>query len=239
MIGLEIENLTIGYGGPPVIDGLSVSVAPGTLVGLLGSNGAGKSTFLMAASGQFRPDGGAVRFEGRDVYRDNLWFKQHLGFVHEAPFLYPLLTAEEFLRFVAGVKGVSDPGPAVEALLERTRLVEDRHRMTADLSLGMRKRLAVAAALVGEPRILFLDEALSGIDVVNAFHVKELIREIPARGGTVILATHGIEAAEKLCDRFLVLDRGRLVADIARSDVRELEARLVELMGGEGGSAVS
>ncbi|MFQ5752797.1 MAG: ABC transporter ATP-binding protein [bacterium] len=208
-------------------------------MGLVGPNGAGKSTMLLAVSGQFRPDSGLIYYAGKDIYQENLWFKKRIGYVHEVPFLYPDLTVEDFIRFVAGVKKIPTEKleSEISVLFDRLLLAEERNKLTSDLSLGMRKKVAIAAALLGSPVILFLDEALNGVDFESTFHIKTLLREFVAQGGIVVLSTHVLEVVEKFCDRNLILKDGRLIADLSGDELANLkrseaglEGHLVELL---------
>ena len=238
---LTIDDIAVSYGGDPVISGLSTTFERGTLVGLIGPNGAGKTTLMLSAAGQFRPVRGHVYFEGRDVYEHNRDFKRRIGYVHEDPFFYPYLTAEDFLRFVAGVKSVpeDDMESQIHTLLELVDLSGEKDKVTSALSMGMRKKLAIAAAMVGKPRILFLDEALNGIDIESTYRIKSSLREFVTGGGAIILSTHTLEVVEKVCDRYLLLKEGRVIADLkadeaaGQRDVEEaggLEQYVIQLL---------
>jgi len=223
--GLFIDDVTLSYDGRPVIEGLTLTVGPGTFLGLIGPNGAGKTSLLLGASGQFKPSSGTVRFRGLDAYDANREFKQTIGFVHEEPFLYPYLTTEDFMRFVAGVKRVpaADVGREVASLLDMVGLMGERTKVTSNLSMGMRKKLAIAAAMLGRPRLLFLDEALNGVDFESTYRIKQALRDFVEGGGTVILSTHTLEVIEKLCDRYVLLRNGQVIADLTAAEVAHAE----------------
>ncbi|HNW59731.1 MAG TPA: ABC transporter ATP-binding protein [bacterium] len=213
---LEARAIAAGYDSSPVLTELSLTLPAGALTGLIGPNGAGKTTLMLALSGQFRPARGSIRFGGRDIYQENLAYKYRIGYVHEQPFFYPWLTAGEFLAFVAHVKKV-DPGRIADEsarLLQRVGLEGEQDKRTSDLSLGMKKKLAIAAAFMGEPAVLFLDEALNGVDIESAYGIKQMLREYVQGGGLVILSTHVLEVIEKICDRYVVLQSGRILADV-------------------------
>lgn len=224
---LIVKDIVVGYGGAPIIKGLSVTLSPGTFIGLLGPNGAGKSTMLLAISGQFRPESGSIYYAGKNIYQENLWFKSRIGFVHETPFLYPDLTVEDFIRFVAGIKKVpiENLDSETSVLLEKLLLTEERYKLTSNISLGMRKKLALASALLGPPEILFLDEALNGVDFESAFRIKALLKEFVAQGGIVILSSHVLEIVEKLCERNLIFKDGSLIADLSAEELEKLKAK--------------
>jgi ABC-2 type transport system ATP-binding protein len=155
---LEIAAIELGYSQEPVIENLSLLLHPGSLTGLIGPNGAGKTTLLLAASGQFRPARGTISYRGRDIYRENLAYKYHIGYVHEDPFAWPWLTVAEFLAFTGRVKKVAAAQipEQIDQLLQAVLLEEERHKLTGDLSQGMRKKLAIAAAFMGQPPLVFL-----------------------------------------------------------------------------------
>jgi ABC-2 type transport system ATP-binding protein len=218
---IRIENAVISYGNDPIISGLSTTIESGTFVGLIGPNGAGKTTLLMSMSGQLRPLGGHIYLNDEDVYESNLKCKRNVGYVHDNPFFYPYLTAEDSLRFVASVRNVheQDAKQQIRTLLTVTDMWDERDKLTSALSLGMRKKLAIAASMIGEPRVLFLDEALSGIEPASAFRIKRTLREFVSAGGIVVLSTHVMEAVETMCDRYLVLAKGKVVADLRAEDI--------------------
>ncbi|RMF63991.1 MAG: ABC transporter ATP-binding protein [Calditrichaeota bacterium] len=243
---LQIERLVVSYGGDPVINDFSLQVPEGSFVGLVGPNGAGKTTLMLAASGQLQPASGQVHFGGEDVYAHNLRFKRRMGFVHEEPFFYPQLTVAEFMRFVAEVKRIpaGKQEDEVAARLETVMWREPRSKRVADLSMGMRKKLAIAAAMLAHPRILFLDEALNGIDIESAFQIKSHLKTYAREGGIVILSTHVLDVVEKLCTRYLILQNGRVLSDLDAAefaDLREngrapdLESYIMELLHGASG----
>jgi ABC-2 type transport system ATP-binding protein len=221
---LSADKIFMSYGGQSVITDLSLDLHPGTFLGLIGPNGAGKSTLLLALSGQFKPDGGAIHFAGRDIYPDNIWYKNNTGYVHESPFLYSGLSIEDYLRFVAGVKGIPEAQIAAEISkrIEETCLASERLKLTSELSMGMRKKLAIAAAMLGSPKILFLDEALNGVDFESSFHIKKVLGDFVAAAGIVILSTHVLEVVAKLCNRYLIMSQGMLLADLDAHQMMQL-----------------
>lgn len=238
---LQIKNISVGYGGPQVIQNLTVTLSPGSFVGLLGPNGAGKTTLLLNISGQFKPDEGVVEYKQKDIYKNNLWFKRKIGYVHESPFFYPNLTVTEFMQFVAGIKKIprETSDTEITTLLENILLFDQRTKLTSQISMGMRKKLAIASAFLGSPEIVFLDEALNGVDFESAFHIKEILTQFVGQGGMVILSSHVLETVEKLCSRNLILNDGKLIADLSAGKLEEinkkgqsLEGHLVEMLSG-------
>jgi ABC-2 type transport system ATP-binding protein len=222
---LSIQETILAYDDVTVIDKLSLQIKPGSFIGLIGPNGAGKTTLMLALSGQFQPQNGQILFQDRDIYKHNYFYKQHTGYVHEMPFFYPHLTIEEFLWFVARVKHMpkKEIADKIDHMLQTVRLYDERQKLTSQLSQGMRKKLAIAGGMINSPQIVFLDEALNGVDVESAFHIKNYLAEYVQSGGTVILSTHALEVIEKLCNRYIILKRGKIIADLDEQSLEDLD----------------
>ncbi|TMQ68778.1 MAG: ABC transporter ATP-binding protein, partial [Candidatus Eisenbacteria bacterium] len=202
------------YGSLVAVDHLDLDVRPGEILGFLGPNGAGKTTTLRCASGLLRPHEGTICVAGFDLERDPLRAKAALGFVPDRPFLYPRLTAREFLDLVGALYDVPGERQRVrtDGLLERLDLGDERDDLIETYSLGMRQKVAVAAALVHDPPLLLLDEPLVGLDPQGARALKDLVRERAALGHGVLVSTHLLDVAERLCDRIAIVQHGRLRA---------------------------
>ncbi|MBT3219194.1 MAG: ABC transporter ATP-binding protein [Proteobacteria bacterium] len=216
------------FGRVVAVDEVDLQVGPGVFVGLIGHNGAGKSTCLRMLMGLLRPTEGVVTIDGLNVVDDAYAVRKRLGAVPEEPALYEYLTAREFLEFIAEVRGGGDVGAA----LELTDLGDDANRLIREYSQGMRRKTALAAAMLNEPKVLVLDEALNGLDPPSAARVKAALRQAVGRGQTVVLSTHMVETVQLVSDRVLMLAHGRVVADIEAKDVKpgELEALFLEKM---------
>lgn len=203
------------YGRVVAVDRIDFTIPAGSFVGLIGHNGAGKSTVLKMLMGLVHPTEGAVKVDGVDVIADPKAARMRIGAVPEEPSLYEWLTAREFLEFVAAVRG----GGNIESALEVADLGSDAMRPIHEYSQGMRRRTALAAALLGEPPVLVLDEALNGLDPPSAMRIKRLLRDRVDRGGTVLLSTHVIDTVEKVADRVILLSSGRVLADKRTEDL--------------------
>lgn len=179
-------------------------------VGLIGHNGAGKSTLLRMLTGLLQPTEGTVEVDGVDVHGDPQAARRRLGAVPERPALYEYLTAREWLEFVAEVRGGAD---AIDGLLQAMDLSGDADRLIREFSQGMRRKAALAAALLGDPAVVVLDESLNGLDPPSAARVKRLLRDRVDAGATVLLSTHVVDTVEKVADRVIMLAHGRVVAD--------------------------
>lgn len=212
---LVIEGLSRRFGAVVAVRELSLEVRTGEIVGFLGANGAGKTTTLRCASGLLAPDAGRILVAGADLERAPRVAKARLGLVPDRPFLYDRLSAREFLAFVAALYDLPADSAArrAEELLERMALVGEADRTIEGYSLGMRQKTAIAAALLHSPPLLLLDEPLNGLDPPAARLLKDLLREHAQAGGGVLVSTHLLDVAERLCDRVIILRAGRVVAE--------------------------
>jgi ABC-2 type transport system ATP-binding protein len=235
---LEVVGITHRYGALLAVDGLDFMVRPGEILGFLGPNGAGKTTTIRIAAGLLKPTAGEVRIAGASLTREPMAARARFGFVPDKPALYERLTALEFLEFVGALYRV----PAAEGearareILDRLELDTER-QLTADAySLGMRQKLSIAAALLHDPPLVMLDEPLVGLDPRGARALKDLLRERAARGFGVLVSTHLLDVAERLCDRVLILDHGRKRSEGTLAELRagrsaSLEDLFLELTG--------
>lgn len=220
---LRVEGLVRRFGTRTVLDGVSLEVPAGTIVGFLGANGAGKTTALRCITGLLGLHGGRVTVAGADLLREPTAARARYGFVPDRPFLYERLSAREFLDFVGALHGL-DPAAArtrADLLLARLGLAEHADRTLDGYSLGMRQKTAIAAALLHAPTLLLLDEPLNGLDPPSTRVLKELLREHAESGGGVLVSTHLLDVAEHLCDRVVLLRSGRVVADGTLAELRQ------------------
>ncbi len=204
-----VDHLSKRYGERAVVDDLSFTVAPGEVFGLLGPNGAGKTTTVEILEGFRRPDAGSVQVLGLDPWRDGRMLKPRVGVMLQDGGLYPGIKAHEVLRQYAGF--FAEP-ESPESLLELMGLTDVAASSVRRLSGGQRQRLALALALVGRPELVFLDEPTAGMDPHARSRTWELVRGLADRGATVLLTTHFMDEAERLCDRVAIVDQGCLVA---------------------------
>jgi ABC-2 type transport system ATP-binding protein len=213
---IELRGVRKTYGRVVAVDRVDLSI-DGGFVGLIGHNGAGKSTCLKMLMGLLRPTEGTVHLHGVDVVQQPEQARALLGAVPEEPAVYDYLTAREFLEFVAEVRGVD----SFDEELQLTGLGGDADRLIREYSQGMRRKTALAAALLGRPKVLVLDEALNGLDPPSAAVVKEALRQRVSEGATVLLSTHVVETVAAVADRVVMLAHGRVVADEQVDDIGE------------------
>jgi ABC-2 type transport system ATP-binding protein len=225
---IAFEGVRKDYGRVRAVDRIDLVVEPGSFVGLIGHNGAGKSTSLSMLMGLLRPTEGVVRVCGIDVHADPRAALARMGAVPESPALFEYLTAREFLAFVAEVRGIE----GIDEALAVADLGDDADRLIREYSQGMRRKTALAAALLGRPPVLVLDEAINGLDPPSAARVKRALRERVDEGAAVLLSTHVVETVEAVADRVVMLAHGRVVADVAAASLApgELERLFLERM---------
>jgi len=243
---IEVSHLTKVYHGDKgvtlvrAVDDISFTVREGEVFGFLGPNGAGKTTTIRMLTGLTRPTAGQARVLGFDLNREITHIKKRVGVVPERSNLYDELSAFENLMFSMQLYGVprQERGKRAEELLERFRLSEKRDVPFAKLSRGMRRALTIAAALAHRPALVFLDEPTTGLDVVSARNLRQMIADLRNEGVTVFLTTHYLEEAERLCDRIAIIVRGHIVAlgtmEELRASAREQVAIEVNLDGRDG-----
>ena len=207
---VEIEDLTKHYGDVRALDGVSLQAAPGEIFGLLGHNGAGKSTMIRILTGRAKPTGGRARVLGHDVPRELGAVRGQISLVADTPNLYERASARENLELFCGLYGL--PRSRALQALEHVRLGGVAARKVKTFSTGMRQRLLLARALLNSPRVLFLDEPTRGLDPRSARELHETVTTLAAGGTTVFLTTHNMNEADELCQRVAFLAEGRLVA---------------------------
>ncbi len=207
----------------PAVDGLDLTVAPGEFFALLGPNGAGKTTTLRMAAGLLRPDAGSISIFGIDALQDHIGARRLVAWLPEEPLLYELLTPMEYLDFVSGLWGVEPVAARCRAqdLLERLGLWQHRNDRCGGFSRGMRQKTVLAGALIHDPKLLILDEPLTGLDAAAARDVKDLLTARVAEGASIVLTTHILEVAERLADRIGIIAAGRLRAIGSLAELRD------------------
>ena len=211
---IEVRDLCKDYGNRNAISDISFSVKKGEVVGLLGPNGAGKTTTMKIVTGYMAPTSGQVKVAGLDVFEDPVAVKRKIGYLPETPPLYPDMTVEHYLRFVANLKGVEKKRipEMVDRALQKTDLGSVRKRIIQNLSKGYRQRVGVSQALVSDPEILILDEPTVGLDPRQVAEIRTLIKELSGQH-TIVLSTHILPEVQATCERIIIINRGRIVAE--------------------------
>ncbi len=238
---IEAINLSKFYGSTGAVQNLNLQVA-GELFVFLGPNGAGKTTTIRMMTGLLRPSAGRVLIGKYDLWQEPLAAKRLLGLAPDVPILYEKLTVREFLQFIADVYQLdrTTAQKRIQDLLALFDLESQSRQLMQTYSFGMKRKCALAAALIHDPKVLFLDEPTSGLDPKSAHSLKRVLRELVNRGCTVFMSTHILEIAEAMCDRVGIIHHGQLIAQGTMSELRaqaqshaqNLETIFLELTGG-------
>ena len=238
MHALELDSLTKRFGDKVAVDGLSLALAPGAFLGLLGRNGAGKSTTLKMVTGLLKPTSGSIRVLGLNLEADPLAVKRQIGAMPEDMALLDMLTGPQYLRFVGRMYGMPDAliDGRRDELFDKLDLSAPPKQLIADYSFGMKKKVALCAALIHGPRVVFLDEPFEGIAPVTSRTIKDILHSLQQSGVTLVLTSHILEVVERLCPLIAILDEGRLKGFGPLEDLRRggesFEQLFVNLVGG-------
>jgi ABC-2 type transport system ATP-binding protein len=219
---LAVRGLAKAYDGKPAVDGLDLTIRPGELYALLGPNGAGKTTTLRMVTGLLKPDSGSISVFGIDALAQPIEAKRMIAWLPDEPMLYDKLTVWEYLEFIAGLWQV-DPAearPRAESLLRVLNLWDNRDDKCETFSRGMKQKAVLAGALLHDPKLLILDEPLTGLDAAAARQVKDILRQRVQQGAAVILTTHILDVAERMADRIGIIRSGRLLVEGALADLQ-------------------
>ena len=208
---IEVKNLTKNYGSHTVVDHLNFTIDEGKIYGFLGPNGAGKSTTMNMITGCLPMTEGEVVIDGHDIFSDPVEAKKRIGYLPEIPPLYPELTPEEYLTFVAEAKGCADVAGSVAEAMEKTDITSRKDRLIKNLSKGYKQRVGIAQALLGNPKLIILDEPTVGLDPRQIIEIRRLIRDLGERH-TVILSSHILAEISAVCDHVMIISHGKLVA---------------------------
>lgn len=227
---IQVEHLSRRYGELTAVDDVSFTTGRGEVVGLLGHNGAGKTTIMKMMTGFLEPTGGTIRIGDRVIGRDTRAIQGRIGYLPENCPLWPEMTVIDYLDFQAGLHGVPEAmrDRAVSNAIRRTALKEKADAFIQTLSRGYRQRVGVAQALLHDPGIVILDEPTNGLDPTQILHMRELIREL-ARSATVIVSTHVLQEVQAVCERVLILRAGRLVVDARLDELQRFGGLLLSV----------
>ena len=233
---IEVRGLSKSFGKKQAVAGIDLDIAAGSLAGLVGPHGAGKTTSLSMMTGLLRPDAGRIVINGLDVWADPSAAKAVIGVVPAEARLFERLSGEEVLEYAGRLHGL----PAAEARLRAAQLLDvldltaDAKRLVADYSTGMRKKAALGCALIHNPPVLFLDEPLEGVDPISADVIRRLLARLAGRGSTVLFSSHVMELVEQVCDHVSVIDKGKILATGTTGEVRNgktLQQAFIDLVG--------
>ena len=227
---IEVAGLTRKYGDLTAVDDVSFSIRKGEVVGLLGHNGAGKTTVMRLLTGYMEPTAGSISIDGMAVSEARLRIQRKLGYLSENVPLYPDMSVMRYLEYVAELRGVPDGRRAavLRRVLERTWLTDRALDPVGTLSKGYKQRLGVAQAIVHEPEILILDEPTNGLDPSQIFQMRSLVRDL-SQNATIIVSTHILQEVEAVCERVIIMAQGRIAVDARLSELRQSNRLVVGL----------
>jgi ABC-2 type transport system ATP-binding protein len=226
---IAANALTRSFDGFTAVDHIDLAVEPGQFFGFLGPNGAGKSTTIKMLTGLLAPSSGSIQILGQDLFYNPVEVKRLIGVVPEGMALFGKLTAREYLLFVGRMYGLDKATAELRSteLLEFMGLADQSKKLIADYSHGMGKKLALAAAVIHGPKVLFLDEPFEGVDAIAANTLKTMLQSMIARGATIFLTSHVLEIVERLCSHIAIINRGHIVANGSLDELRAgVQARL-------------
>jgi len=221
---LELRAVSKSYRGIPAVEDVSFTLRAGEVMGYLGPNGSGKSTTVKMVIGMIQPTRGKVFFEGRNIHDDLAGYRAQLGYVPEEAQVYTHLSGLEYLQLVGRLRGIEEKvlEDKARALLQLLSLQGAQYAALADYSKGMKQRVLIAAALLHDPKLIVFDEPLSGLDAVSARLFKDLLVLLAAEGKAILYISHVLEVVERVCDRVIVLAKGKMVADAAPRELTKL-----------------
>lgn len=219
---LKIEHLTKIYGDKKAVDDLSIHIRPGEIYGFIGHNGAGKTTTLKACCGILQYDSGEITVDGISVKQDPIKCKSKIAYIPDNPDLYEFMTGIQFLNFVADVFGVdaAERKERIDKYASAFEITGDLGSPISAYSHGMKQKLAIISALIHEPKLIIMDEPFVGLDPKATHLLKEIMREMCAKGSAIFFSTHVLEVAEKLCDKVAIIKGGKLMRSGTMEEVK-------------------
>jgi len=220
---IQVEGLTKDYGSRRAVENLTFHTENGEIVGFLGPNGAGKTTTMRILCGYMPPTSGTARVAGFDVVEESLEVRKRVGYLPETVPLYPDMTVFDYLKFMADLRHVQDAEDRVDEVIETVHMQDRANSYISSLSKGMRQRIGLAQAIVHQPEVLILDEPTIGLDPAQIVDVRNLIREL-GKERTVLLSTHILSEAQQICNRVLIINKGKIVAE---DTPERLQARII------------
>jgi len=239
---IATQGLTRRFGALTAVEDVNLRVASGQFFGFLGPNGAGKSTTIKMLTGLLAPTAGRIEILGLDLAANSIEVKRQIGVVPEGMALFGRLTGAEYLNFVGRMYGLGRETAAKRAaeLLDFMQLADQPKKLVTDYSHGMQKKLALAAAVIHGPKILFLDEPFEGVDAIASGTLKAMLQSMISRGATIFLTSHVLEIVERLCSHLAIIHRGRLVAQGSLEELRAgVEAQAAAALPSDGGQAAA
>ena len=224
---IELKNLTRRFGDLTAVDNVTLSIPAGQICGYLGPNGAGKTTTVKMLTGMLQPTAGTALIAGFDIQKEDIEVKRRIGYVPESGALYQSLTPYEYLQFVGKLYGMEDQTiiKRINEFSEFFKMKETIHQRMSEFSKGMKQKVVIASAMIHNPQIIFMDEPLNGLDANTALLLKKLLKNLASEGKTIFYCSHILDVVENLCDRVVIIDRGKIVADGSVEKLKEMTKR--------------
>ena len=220
---ITIKNLSVHYEEKTAVQDVTLTFQPGKISGLIGANGAGKSSLLKACVGLIPEFEGSIAFDGKELSQNRFWVKQHCAYAPEDVELLPYLKGREFLQLIATVRNSPQPEKEIDLLQQLFSLREAENELIINYSHGMRQKISLAAALIGEPDYLIFDEALNGMDALSLSRFKNFIDQLLSRGKTIVLSSHIISLIQSWCDPVILMHEGEIFDTLSAGQIKKLE----------------
>jgi ABC-2 type transport system ATP-binding protein len=224
---IELENVTKKFGDFTAVDNINLKIKSGEFFGFLGPNGAGKTTTIKMITGLYSPTSGKIKICGIDIQQNPIEAKMNIGYIPDEPFLYDKLTGLEYLYFCGGLYKIDKNflRDRIEELIETFELREWINKLTEEYSRGMRQRIAIASALLHNPKVIVIDEPIVGLDPQSALIVKKTLKEYSLKGASVFMSTHLLSIAEELCDRIVIIKNGKTIFESDISILKDYKTK--------------
>jgi len=219
---LEIKNISKSFQEKKAVDNISFSVKSGTFLGVIGQNGAGKSTTIKMIMGDLIPDSGEIKFNKKNIDIDNYKFRGEIFYIPQKPIYYDYLTAKEYIEWIANIYKIKDYSQKMNSLFEKFEITNDKNRLLVEFSEGMIKKTVLIAALISNAKIFILDEVFAGLDPVAVYYFKQLLKEVVKEGKTILFVSHILESVEKLCDNIIMMKNGKIIEYLDNNRVKEV-----------------
>jgi len=219
---LEIKNISKSFQKKKAVDNISFSVKDGTFLGIIGQNGAGKSTTIKIIMGDLIADNGEILFNEKVINIDNYHFRGEIFYIPQKPIFYDYLTAQEYIDWIAEVYRVKDYSQRLDELFKQFEIEDDKNRLLVEFSEGMIKKTVLIAALISNAKIFILDEVFAGLDPVAVYYFKQLLKSSVKDGKTIIFVSHILESVEKLCDSIIMMKNGKIIENLNSERIKEV-----------------
>jgi len=220
---ITIKNVSVRYETTVAVNNVSLNIKQGSMIGLIGANGAGKSSLLKALAGLIPDFTGRVAFDGKDLRGERFWVKQHCGYAPEDAELLPYLRGREFLHLIAAIRKVRDIQKEADFFIDLFSLQKTAEELIVNYSHGMRQKLSIAAALIGQPQWLILDEALNGLDPLSLARLKNYFAGQQSKGTTIVLSSHNLSLIRRWCEAVVFLHKGKIVGVFSQGEIKAQE----------------